>query len=143
MIKLKLFKKYRYTLFNSSEGRRELFSFRNRPSATSWNKALLLLVESGTLSIIMIGKEHRFIFNLRLNSSYKFLTYEYVIKSLFRSLAKETSKKLSASGLRKNIKLNLRPSADEWAKYLEDLVSSGILRQIDDGHASLFTLNSI
>ena len=115
MIKLKLFKKYQYIRFNSSEGRRKLFNFRNRPSLASWNKILMLLVESNTLSIVVTGKKRRlFIFNLLLDSNYEFLTYEYVIKSLSRSLTKETSKKLSASKLRKSIKLNLRPSVDEF-----------------------------
>lgn len=136
--KLKLFNKYRYRCFNSSEGRRELFSLKNRPSIVDWDKSLKLLVKTNVLSVITA---HKFKFNLLIDGTISFLNHEYMIKSITRSLNKEILKKLSAPKLRRNVKLSLRPTVNEWANYLEDLASDNFLVKEEQGLNTFYSLN--
>lgn len=131
--KTKLFKTYRYRLFNSANARIELYNHKNRLSVKQCDNFYKKMIRDNIISVVNLNFERKYKFNLQVNGSNKFLTHEYIVKSLGRSLSREISKKSSSSKLRRNLKLELRPSVDDWGNYLEDMVADRFLIKLKEG----------
>jgi hypothetical protein len=139
-IKTKLFKKYRFKTFISSLAKNDIFCNIDRPSGEQWSKAMISLVKTNVLSNVSTGVALKYKFNLQSEDSSKFLTYDYTIKSINRSLNKIPTKKLSASKLRHQIKNTIRPKINDWEEYLNSLVEEGYYRTIEESSIISYTL---
>ena len=100
------------------------------------------LVGSNILSEFKSNDGLKYKFNLRAEKTGKYLSYEYMKKSVKRSLNKEISKKLSASRLRHNVSGVLRPLMIEWENYLNDMVQDDCLIKSEDEIIPVYSLRS-
>lgn len=119
----KLFQKYRFRSFDALKSRASITSINNRPSIETWNNSINTLLSSNIIYRIQKNK-NIYKFNLPVDSA-KYLTFDYIMKYLKNKL---TSNDEKVSSLRSGIRSSLRPSAEDWAMYLDDLEVDGLLK---------------
>jgi len=120
-----LFKKYRYCQFNSNEARKNIFKTSSRIDIDVWNSHLEKLIDNNVIS--KVEKTNRLSslkFNLKLNDSQSYLTFEYIMVYLKKRFS---SNCFTISASRLSFTVNLRPKLIDWKNYLDDLVTDRVL----------------
>lgn len=138
----KLFSKYRYKMFNPSDARNSMYTKSYRPGINNWSKCIRDMVKSQLLSCINVNGVSFYKFNLKTETSGKFLTHDYMIKSLTRSINKEPLKRISAGNSRKKLLKAMRPNITDWDFYLQDLVNDSYLNIDETSVIHYYTLYS-
>lgn len=143
LYKEKLFSKYRYRTFNLKKARKDMFSFDYRPSVTEWNNLINSMVKDNELSILSSSDSSmNYKFNIKIEKASGYLNHEYMLKTITRSLSKNSLARVSASRLRENLRNSMRPSVIEWEKYLQDLVNDGYLVLLEEDRVVYYKLRS-
>lgn len=143
LYKEKLFSKYRYRTFNLKKARKDMFSFDYRPSVTEWNNLINSMVKDNELSILPSSDSSmNYKFNIKIEKASGYLNHQYMLKTISRSLSKNSLARVSASKLRDNVRSSMRPSMIEWERYLQDLVNDGFLVLLEEDRVVYYKLRS-
>lgn len=126
LVKSKLFSRYRYGKFISSDAYRNVFYSTKRPSLSLWSDFLASLVSDNCLCEIKSQGKTQYKFNINKDNGSNYIDHSFLITLIEN--ASRTSNTLTAMVLKRKIRYNKRPSTSEWTAYLEDAVSDNDIR---------------